>query len=57
MIHYPIPPHQQNAYKTWNNLSFPLTEQIHQQILSLPISPVMMNEEVTKVVEVVNKFK
>lgn len=56
LIHYPIPPHKQQAYKEWNNLSFPITEQIHQEVLSLPISPVMTEEEVNKVIEVVNKY-
>jgi len=56
MIHYPIPPHQQPAYKAWNNLSFPITEKIHQQILSLPISPVMTDQEIQIVTVVLNKF-
>ena len=56
MIHYPIPPHKQECYKEWNNLSFPITERIHSEILSLPISPIMTDTEVEKVVEVVNKW-
>ena len=56
LIHYPIPPHQQEAYKEWNSRSFPISEKIHQEVLSLPISPVMENEEVTKIIELVNKF-
>lgn len=56
IIHYPTPPHKQGAYKEWNNLSFPITEEIHRTIISLPISPVMTDEEVKKVVEVVNAF-
>lgn len=56
LIHYPIPPHQQEAYKELNSLSFPVTEQIHQEVVSLPISPVMMEEEVSKVIEISNKF-
>lgn len=56
LIHYPIPPHKQQAYKEWNDLSFPITEKIHAEILSLPISPVMPQEEVEKVVEVINNF-
>ncbi len=56
LIHYPIPPHKQKAYKFWNHLSFPLTEQIHQEVLSLPISPVMTDEEVYQVIEKVNSF-
>ena len=56
LIHYPIPPHKQEAYKDWNNLSFPITEQIHDEVLSLPISPVMSDEEVSKVIENINQF-
>ncbi len=56
LIHYPIPPHKQLAYKEWNNLQFPFTEQISRQALSLPISSVMEDLEVEDVVQVVNKF-
>ena len=56
LIHYPIPPHKQRAYKYWNNLSFPITEKIHDEVLSLPISPVMEEEDVQKVIEVLNNF-
>ncbi|HQW68619.1 MAG TPA: DegT/DnrJ/EryC1/StrS family aminotransferase, partial [Flavobacterium sp.] len=56
LIHYPIPPHKQNALKEWNNLSFPITEKIHREVLSLPISPVMSDDEVTKVVEILNRY-
>ncbi|MBY0445017.1 MAG: DegT/DnrJ/EryC1/StrS family aminotransferase, partial [Burkholderiales bacterium] len=57
LIHYPIPPHQQKAYPEWNQLSFPVTEHLHQSVLSIPISPVMTDEEVTQVVNIVNSFK
>ena len=57
IIHYPIPPHKQACYKAWNEQCFPVTEQIHQEELSLPISPVMMEEEVKTVVEVLNQWK
>lgn len=56
IIHYPIPPHKQECYKEWNNLSLPITEQIHNEELSLPISPVMLKEEVKIVVEILNKW-
>ena len=56
-IHYPTPPHKQGAYKEWENMSFPISEEIHQTELSLPISPVMTVEEVQKVVEVLNEWK
>src|SRR5690554_5210929 len=56
MIHYPIPPHKQKAYKEWNHLHFPITEKIHDEVLSLPVSQVICEEEFKKVVEVVNSF-
>ncbi|KIA88527.1 DegT/DnrJ/EryC1/StrS family aminotransferase [Kaistella jeonii] len=56
LIHYPIPPHKQKAYKYYNHLSFPITEKIHKEVLSLPISPVMEEGEVQKVIEVINQF-
>lgn len=57
LIHYPIPPHKQKAYKEWNDLSFPITEQIHNEVLSLPISPVMTNDDISKVIKAVNDFR
>ena len=56
LIHYPIPPHKQEAYSEWNHLSFPVTEESHRTILSLPISPVMTDMEVEQVIEAVNAF-
>lgn len=56
LIHYPIPPHKQGAYKPMNNVTYPITEQIHNEVLSLPISPVMEWEEVERVVEVINNW-
>lgn len=57
IIHYPIPPHKQECYKEWNNLSLPVTEYIHNSELSLPISPVMSTDEMKAVVDAVNSFK
>jgi len=54
LIHYPIAPHKQLAYKEWNKLNYPITEKIHNEVLSLPMSPVMNNEEIEKVVDVIN---
>lgn len=56
LIHYPIPPHKQEAYKEWNHLNFPITEQIHDEILSIPMSPVLEEAEINRVIEVLNKF-
>ena len=54
IIHYPIPPHKQACYKQWNLLSLPITEQIHQQELSLPMSQAMTQEEAQEVVRIMN---
>lgn len=56
LIHYPIPPHKQQAYKKWNELSFPVSEQIHNEVLSLPINSALTDEEVQKVAEMLNNF-
>lgn len=56
LIHYPIPPHKQQCYKQWNDRSYPITECLSQQVLSLPISPVMSEVEVQNVVDALNRF-
>lgn len=56
LIHYPIAPHKQQAYKQWNHISLPVTEKIHQQILSLPLDPTMSEEAVARVIAAVNGF-
>ena len=56
LIHYPIPPHKQEAYKNYNSLSFPISEQIHEELLSLPLSSVMGIEEMGIIVDELNKF-
>ncbi|MDR6843779.1 DegT/DnrJ/EryC1/StrS family aminotransferase [Flavobacterium granuli] len=56
VIHYPIPPHKQKALESWNDLSFPITEKIHNEVLSLPISPVMTMDEVSYVISILNKY-
>lgn len=55
LVHYPIPPHKQLAYKEWNTMSLPVTEKIHKEILSLPVSPVMTDEQIKTVVDIINK--
>lgn len=57
MIHYPIPPHQQACYKEWNTLSFPITERIHRQELSLPCYQTMKKEEADQIVSLLNRFR
>ena len=56
IIHYPIPPHKQECYKEWNELSFLITELIHNEELSLPISPVMTKSDIEYVVETINSW-
>ncbi|MBQ7180970.1 MAG: DegT/DnrJ/EryC1/StrS family aminotransferase [Bacteroidaceae bacterium] len=56
MVHYPIPPHQQKAYAEWNALHFPVSERIHREILSLPMNPMLTDEEVMRVARAVNQF-
>jgi len=56
LIHYPIPPHKQDAYSAYNNYSFPKTEKIHNEVLSLPMSPVLESNQIDLVVELCNRF-
>lgn len=56
LIHYPIPPHKQECYKDWNDCSYPITEMIHAQELSIPMSQVVTMEEAEKVVKVINRY-
>ena len=58
MIHYPVPPHLQKCYKDTLPIrgSLALTEFLADHILSLPISPVMTDEEVSDVIRAVNSF-
>lgn len=57
LVHYPIPPHKQEAYKEWNQLSYPITETLSREVVSLPISPVMTQEQIVHVVTVVNNYR
>ena len=57
MVHYPIPPHQQSCYQEWRGLSLPITEQIHREELSLPISPVSTIQEMQEIVQQINRFQ
>ena len=56
LIHYPIPPHKQECYKSWGSTSLPITEQIHQQELSIPISQVIKDDEIETIVKALNEF-
>jgi dTDP-4-amino-4,6-dideoxygalactose transaminase len=57
LIHYPVPPHKQKAYSEMNSLHLPVTQKIHQEVLSLPISQVISIDEAKKVVEIINSFE
>lgn len=56
IIHYPIPPHKQKCYKEWNNLSFPITERIHNEELTLPISQIMDYKDIDLIIDLLNMF-
>lgn len=57
IIHYPIPPHKQEAYKEWNGLVFPISEKIHCEELSLPMSPTLSEEQADYVIKCINDWK
>lgn len=56
LIHYPVPPHLQQAYQSYNHLHFPITEKIHKEVLSLPISSLLTADEMKKLTETINRF-
>lgn len=56
LIHYPIPPHKQQAYKEWNNKSYPISEKIHNEVLSLPIGPTLPLAHVREIIMACNTF-
>ena len=57
LIHYPIPPHKQGALSEYSSLDLPVTERIHREVLSLPLSPQMSDEEVGQVIAALNRFE
>ena len=56
VIHYPIPPHNQKALSAWNHLTFPVSQKIHDEVLSLLISPVLTMDEVSHIVAILNQY-
>jgi dTDP-4-amino-4,6-dideoxygalactose transaminase len=56
LIHYPIPPHKQEALKLYSDLKLPFTEKIHQQLVSIPMSPVLDKEDVSKIITTINAY-
>ncbi|GAB3950666.1 DegT/DnrJ/EryC1/StrS family aminotransferase [Spirosoma harenae] len=55
-VHYPIPPHQQRAYASWSQLELTISEQLHREVLSLPLNPVMTDDEVIYIIDTINQF-
>ena len=56
VYHYPIPPHQQSCYPEWNHLSFPVTERIAQQEISLPCNSTLKQGELDRIINLINRF-
>lgn len=56
MVHYPLPPHQQKAFSDWNNLSYPISEKIHQTVLSLPLNEALVESEIERIIEACNSY-
>ena len=56
MVHYPIPPHKQRAYREYNYLKFPITELIHKEIISIPASITLTKNQMKKIVDVLNRY-
>ncbi len=56
LIHYPVPPHKQKAFSDWNDKKYPITEKIHNEILSIPISPYLGDSEIEKIVNFINSY-
>ncbi|WP_396209299.1 DegT/DnrJ/EryC1/StrS family aminotransferase [Flavobacterium sp.] len=56
MIHYPIPPHKQKALFNWNNLSFPITAKIHDEVLSIPLNSSLTNDEIDQIIQKLNQY-
>lgn len=57
MVHYPIPPHKQKAYKEYNNINLPITEKLHNELFSIPISPTLHDDEVKQVISIINSYE
>ncbi|SHF43314.1 dTDP-4-amino-4,6-dideoxygalactose transaminase [Mariniphaga anaerophila] len=56
LIHYPIPPHKQLAYKEMNQINLPITEKIHKEVLSLPMSQIMQDDQTKEISGIINRF-
>ena len=56
LIHYPLPPHKQKAFSEWNHLSYPITETIHREVLSIPLYPLLSEDEKIYIVNALNVY-
>lgn len=56
LIHYPIPPHQQKAFKEWNHESYPISERLHETVVSIPLYPTLRDNEIEKIIQVCNNY-
>ena len=56
LLHYPTAPHKQEALKSFQSLKLPVTALIHKNIVSLPISPVLTEEEITQIIQTINAY-
>lgn len=57
LIHYPHPPHRQDAYGAWGDKNFPVTETISRDVLSLPMGPHVPDASVFSVISALNKMQ
>ena len=57
LIHYPIPPHKQKAYKKFNNVKYPITESLSKSIISIPLHTTLTDSEINYIIDVINKYK
>jgi dTDP-4-amino-4,6-dideoxygalactose transaminase len=57
LIHYPLPPHKQQAFSEWNHLTYPITERIHNEVLSIPLYPHLLRESQERIVDALNNFR
>lgn len=56
MIHYPVPPHKQKALANWNTMSFPITEKIHKEVLSIPLNSGLKASEIQHIITTLNNY-
>lgn len=55
-IHYPVAPHRQEAFGEWNDLHFPISEALHETVLSIPLNPILTDAKIDHIIRVLNQF-